>query len=95
MLFLSMFSKLIGCEIVVELKNDVILKGKLQAVDQYLNIKLVDTTTLESKRAPHMSHVNSCFIRGNMVRYVHIDPKDVDIDKMEDATRRELRLATR
>ena len=38
-LFFSFFKTLVGKEIAVELKNDVVLTGTLHSVDQYLNIK--------------------------------------------------------
>ena len=49
-----MFSKLIGTEITVELKNDLCIKGKLQSVDQYLNLKLINTQAVDPDKYPHM-----------------------------------------
>lgn len=49
-----MFSKVIGNEITVELKNDLCIKGILQGVDQYLNLTLTNTTTLDADKYPHM-----------------------------------------
>ncbi len=40
MLFFSFFKTLVGKELAVELKNDVVITGTLMSVDQYLNIKL-------------------------------------------------------
>ena len=40
MLFYSFFKTLVGKEVVVELKNDLEIKGTLHSVDQYLNVKL-------------------------------------------------------
>ena len=53
MLFYSFFKTLVGKEIVVELKNDLALRGTLHSVDQYLNIKLlgVQVEALELARA--------------------------------------------
>ena len=42
MLFYSVFKRLIGKEIVIELKNDLSLRGTLHSVDQHLNFKLID-----------------------------------------------------
>ena len=39
-LFYSFFKTLVGKEIVVELKNDIIMMGTLVSVDSYLNVKL-------------------------------------------------------
>ena len=44
MLFYSFFKTLIGKEVVVELKNDITIKGILISVDQLLNIKLNNLT---------------------------------------------------
>ena len=41
-------------EVIVELKNDLSIKGKLHSVDQYLNIKLNDISVLEEQKYPHM-----------------------------------------
>ncbi|KAH7827464.1 U6 snRNA-associated Sm-like protein LSm2 [Monocercomonoides exilis] len=92
-IFVSMFSQLIGQEITVELKNDLTIRGILQGVDQYLNLKLTNTSTLDTSRYPHMEYVKSCFVRGSVVRYIHLDPKTVDLAKMEDATRRATRIS--
>ena len=41
-------------EVVVELKNDVQLRGTLKSVDQYLNIKLDDIQVVEELKYPHL-----------------------------------------
>ncbi|KAK1743670.1 U6 snRNA-associated Sm-like protein LSm2 [Skeletonema marinoi] len=68
-LFFSFFKTLVGKEIAVELKNDVVLTGTLHSVDQYA--------------------LKNCFIRGSVVRYVQINPSDVDTELLQDATRKE------
>ena len=50
----SFFKTLVDQEVVVELKNDISIKGTLKSVDQYLNIKLDDIGVLEEVRYPHM-----------------------------------------
>ena len=40
MLFFSFFKTLVGKEVVVEMKNDIEIKGILHSVDQFLNVKL-------------------------------------------------------
>ncbi|CAF9921379.1 MAG: U6 snRNA-associated Sm-like protein LSm2 [Heterodermia speciosa] len=89
MLFFSFFKTLVDQEVVVELKNDISIKGTLKSVDQYLNIKLDDIGVLEEVRYPHMSSVKNVFIRGSVVRYVHLPAAAVDTALLEDATRRE------
>lgn len=78
-----------GKEVAVELKNDVILTGTLHSVDQYLNIKLLTVNVVNQDRYPQLTSLKNCFIRGSVVRYVQIDPKDVDTELLQDATRKE------
>ncbi|KAL2119034.1 hypothetical protein VTJ04DRAFT_5994 [Mycothermus thermophilus] len=89
MLFFSFFKTLIDHEVTVELKNDIQIRGILKSVDQYLNIKLDNIQVLEEIKYPHMSAVKNVFIRGSVVRYVHLPASAVDIPLLEDATRRE------
>lgn len=83
------FKTLIDHEVTVELKNDIQIRGTLKSVDQYLNIKLDDISVVEDIKYPHMSAVKNVFIRGSVVRYVHLPAGAVDVDLLEDATRRE------
>ncbi|EFX04291.1 small nuclear ribonucleoprotein [Grosmannia clavigera kw1407] len=83
------FKTLIDTTVTVELKNDIQIRGTLKSVDQYLNIKLDDITVVEEIKYPHMSAVKNVFIRGSVVRYVHLPAAAVDVSLLEDATRRE------
>ncbi|PMB68266.1 U6 snRNA-associated Sm-like protein LSm2 [Beauveria bassiana] len=85
----SFFKTLIEQEVTVELKNDIQLRGTLKSVDQYLNIKLDDISVMEELKYPHLSSVKNVFIRGSVVRYVHLPASSVDTQLLEDATRRE------
>ncbi|CAP67912.1 uncharacterized protein PODANS_1_17870 [Podospora anserina S mat+] len=89
MLFFSFFKTLIDHEVTVELKNDIRIRGVLKSVDQYLNIKLDNIQVVDELKYPHLSAVKNVFIRGSVVRYVHLPSQSVDIDLLEDATRRE------
>ncbi|KAI0999051.1 hypothetical protein K3495_g9144 [Podosphaera aphanis] len=89
MLFFSFFKTLVDHEVTVELKNDVQIKGTLKSVDQYLNIKLDDIQVVDDLKHPHLSSVKNVFIRGSVVRYVHLPGAAVDTALLEDATRRE------
>lgn len=89
MLFFSFFKTLVNHTVTIELKNDISIRGTLKSVDQYLNIKLDDITVLNEDKYPHLSSVKNVFIRGSVVRYVHLPAKDVDTDLLEDACRRE------
>jgi len=89
MLFFSFFKTLIDTEVTVELKNDIQIRGTLKSVDQYLNIKLDGISVVDDVKYPHLSAVKNVFIRGSVVRYVHLPAASVDIPLLEDATRRE------
>ncbi|KAI0979798.1 hypothetical protein GJ496_011631 [Pomphorhynchus laevis] len=89
MLFFSFFKSLVGKDVVVELKNDLSLCGSLHSVDQYLNIRLTDVSVLDTERFPHLQSVRTCFIRGSVVRYVQLPAEEVDVQLLQDATRKE------
>ncbi|XP_020550375.1 sm-like protein LSM2 isoform X2 [Sesamum indicum] len=91
MLFLSVFKDLVGSEVTVELKDDLAVRGTLHAVDQFLNFKLVNVRVVDPDKHPHMFSVQNCFIRGSAVRYVQLPPNEVDVELLQDATRREAR----
>lgn len=38
----------------VELKNEMSIRGRLESVDQFLNIKLSDIHVVDEERYPHM-----------------------------------------
>lgn len=89
MLFYSFFKTLVGSEVSVELKNDLIIKGTLHSVDQFLNIRLTDVRTDDVKQHPYIASVKNCFIRGSVVRYVELPAGEVDVELLQDASRRE------
>ena len=53
-LFYSFFKTLVGKTVIVELKNELCIRGKLHSVDQYLNLKLTDITVIDEVKYPHM-----------------------------------------
>ena len=87
-----MFKTLVKEEVIVELKNDVMIKGKLHSVDQYLNVKIcdIDPSFDKTHSAPYLTCVKNCFIRGSSIRYIHLPATKVDAPVLADATRREL-----
>ncbi|OMP87605.1 U6 snRNA-associated Sm-like protein LSm2 [Diplodia seriata] len=85
----NFFKTLVDHEVTVELKNDISIRGTLKSVDQFLNIKLDDIHVVEELKYPHLSSVKNVFIRGSVVRYVHLPGAAVDTALLEDATRRE------
>ncbi|CDW99012.1 hypothetical protein [Sporisorium scitamineum] len=56
---------------------------------RFLNFKIDNIRVLDEAKHPHMMAVKSAFIRGSVVRYVHIPAAAVDTQLLEDATRRE------
>lgn len=91
MLFFSFFKSLIGQEVVVELKNDIQLRGVLTSVDQFLNLKLRDAHAVDELKHPQLLSVRTCFVRGSVVRYVVLPPSAVDTGLLQDASRIEAR----
>lgn len=91
MLFFSFFKTLESKSVVIELKNDLMIKGTLHSVDQYLNCKLDQVNVLNAHKHPHLLSVSTVFIRGSVIRYVHLNSSDVDVSLLQDATRREYR----
>ncbi|KAF2132748.1 hypothetical protein P153DRAFT_414544 [Dothidotthia symphoricarpi CBS 119687] len=89
----SFFKTLVEHEITVELKNEVQIRGTLKSVDQYLNIKLDNAEAVDEMRWPHLCSTKDMFIRGSVVRYVHLPSGAVDTALLEDATRREAEAA--
>lgn len=77
-------------EIIVELKNDIVIKGTLQSVDQFMNIKIDKISIENEKQNPYLGTLKNCFIRGSVVRYIHLPAKEVDVEILHDATRRNL-----
>ncbi|RAR00043.1 hypothetical protein DDE82_007645 [Stemphylium lycopersici] len=89
----NFFKTLVEHEITVELKNEVQIRGTLKSVDQYLNIKLDNAEAVDELRWPHLCSTKDMFIRGSVVRYVHLPSGAVDTALLEDATRREAEAA--
>ena len=73
----------------MEVKNDLVLMGTLHSVEQYLNVKLTNVRVLDSNKYPQLLTLKNCFIRGSMVRYIQLLPKDVDTELLQDAARKE------
>lgn len=68
MIFFSFFKTLVGKEVAIELKNDVVIMGVLLSVDQYLNVKLKNVHVVNSEAHPQLATMKNCFIRGSAVR---------------------------
>ena len=90
MLFYSFFKTLVGKEVCVEMKNDVVLTGILMSVDQYLNVKLSNVSVVDAESHPQLAAMKNCFIRGSVVRYIQIPSNEVNTELLQDAARREI-----
>ncbi|KRY56988.1 U3 small nucleolar RNA-associated protein 15 -like protein [Trichinella britovi] len=76
-----------------ESKMEIDITGNLHSVDQYLNLKLNDVSISDPEKYPHLVSVKNCFIRGSVVRYVHLPADEVDTQLLQDATRKEHMLS--
>lgn len=54
-----------------------------------MNIKLDNISVVNAEQYPQLLSLKNIFIRGSVIRYVHMDPNDVNADLLQDATRRE------
>ncbi len=94
MLFFNFFQPLSEKNVLVrvELKNDIELVGNLQSVDQYLNVKLNNVKVGGGGASvyPQFASLKNCFIRGSVVRYIHLAKEHVDLKALQDKCRREL-----
>lgn len=75
----------------VELKNDLEITGNLMTVDSNLNIALTNISVNDPEKHPQMLTSKNCFIRGNVIRYIHFNKNDIDVDLVEEACRKESR----
>eukprot|EP00920_Eleutheroschizon_duboscqi_P028693 GHVT01069843.1.p4 GENE.GHVT01069843.1~~GHVT01069843.1.p4 ORF type:complete len:106 (+),score=11.42 GHVT01069843.1:2670-2987(+) len=91
MLFFNFFQSLVdrNIQVTVELKNDLQITGILHAVDQFLNIKLNNVYVNDPEKYPHLLSVKNCFVRGSVVRYVHLPPSEVETEQLQDLCRQE------
>ena len=85
-MFPQFFNSLRGHTVIVELKNDVIFKGKIQSCDERTNIKLVELTFLNKKDFPQVPTITSALIRGSSVRYIHLPPDEVNLEQLHNLT---------
>ena len=89
MLFFEFFQTQLGNQVVVELKNDIKIQGELEAVDQFLNLKLRHVKVLdEKKNFSHLAALKNSFIRGSVVRYIHLAKNTVNTEVLQDKCRK-------
>eukprot|EP01054_Gregarina_sp_Poly1_P008961 Gregarina_sp_Poly_1__8960@NODE_543_length_7587_cov_73_728590_g430_i0_p9_GENE_NODE_543_length_7587_cov_73_728590_g430_i0NODE_543_length_7587_cov_73_728590_g430_i0_p9_ORF_typecomplete_len108_score12_00LSM/PF01423_22/3_8e14Hfq/PF17209_3/0_034SMATX/PF14438_6/0_034_NODE_543_length_7587_cov_73_728590_g430_i037114034 len=90
MLFYTFFQSFVGKNafVTVELKHGLQITGCLHAVDQYLNIKLVNVTIADPERFPQLVSLKTCFIRGSVIRYIHLSGVPIDRAALQDSCRK-------
>ena len=75
-------------KVIVELKNDMKLKGNLVSVDTNLNIVLSKPNFEENDKMHQFKYTYNTFIRGNVIRYIHFGKKDINTELIEDACKK-------
>ena len=80
----------------MELKNGVKVEGYLQQVDEQMNLHLSDISIVsvgegQDKPIPHFAGCDSTFIRGNVIRYVHMSKSEVDTEPLTETCKKEAR----
>eukprot|EP01057_Protomagalhaensia_wolfi_P006226 Protomagalhaensia_wolfi_Nauph_80__6225@NODE_936_length_1869_cov_127_607650_g664_i1_p3_GENE_NODE_936_length_1869_cov_127_607650_g664_i1NODE_936_length_1869_cov_127_607650_g664_i1_p3_ORF_typecomplete_len110_score12_20LSM/PF01423_22/1_4e13Hfq/PF17209_3/0_13_NODE_936_length_1869_cov_127_607650_g664_i114881817 len=90
MLFYTFFQSFVDKDVfvTVELKHGLQIAGSLHAVDQYLNLKLVNVTIADPDRHPQLVSLKTCFIRGSVIRYIHLNGVPIDTEALQDSCRR-------
>ncbi|MES1912493.1 MAG: hypothetical protein MHM6MM_004760 [Cercozoa sp. M6MM] len=71
MLPLSLLKASEGHPVLIELKNGESYNGKLESIDKWMNMKLVDVLFV-SRSGEKFLQVPECFVRGNTVKYVRV-----------------------
>ncbi|KAH0607285.1 uncharacterized protein H6S33_003273 [Morchella sextelata] len=86
--FFSLFKTLINFEVTVELKDGMVFRGTLASIDSYFNMTLKDITIVNAAgNEAVLFALNSIFLRGNSLRYIHLPADAVDTAALQDATR--------
>ena len=72
-------------KVIVELKNDMKLKGNLVSVDTNLNLVLSKPTFEDNENMHQLKYSYNTFIRGNAIRYIHFNKKEINTELIEEA----------
>jgi hypothetical protein len=49
----------------------------------------ISVSIVNPEQYPQLLSLKSCFVRGSVVRYIQIPPEHVDVELLQDATRKE------
>ncbi len=71
-LFHTFFQTLVGKVVVVELKNDLALRGTIHSVDQYMNFKLDGAEVVDKDRFPQLVRPAALFAGGACVTMLSV-----------------------
>lgn len=85
--FIKMFRDLIGHKVILELKNEVVMKGTLKSCDVYFNFELIDVEVLNHAAFPQLPIIDSTTVRGSAVHYVYLPPDEIDLAQLAETSR--------
>ncbi|OAF66362.1 U6 snRNA-associated Sm-like protein LSm2 [Intoshia linei] len=88
MFYLPFFKGLIGKQIIIELKNDMVITGILSSVDQYMNFKL-NEISVDIEKFPHMLSTRNSFVRGSCISFIQLPLEDVNLALIQENARKE------
>lgn len=71
--------------VTVELKDGLEITGFLGQVDSNLNIVLNNIKVSRIEEHPFLKSLSEVFIRGNNIRYIHFNIKEVDLDVIQES----------
>lgn len=86
-LFPQILKTLQGQTVIVELYNNLILKGILVSINFQMNIDLIDVEVLSASLFPQLPAISETFIRGSSIRYVHLPIEDFDFSRAHSLTK--------
>ena len=75
-------------KVTVELKNDMEIKGNLVSVDTKLNLVISKPNFDEAENIHQLKNTYNIFIRGNVIRYIHFDKKEMNTELIEEACKK-------
>ena len=78
---------------ILELKNDLKIAGILASVDESLNFYLNNMKVIDEEKNPYLMSCMNGFVRGNTIRYVHLQKKEVDTEPLTEACKKEAKRA--
>ena len=75
-------------KVTVELKNDMEIKGNLVSVDTNLNLVISKPNFDEAENIHQLKNTYNIFIRGNVIRYILFDKKEMNTELIEEACKK-------